>query len=179
MVISALLSSCSSGKKVQASTTPSTTIKKESTVTGPKKEEVVTPETKSTEVPPSDLKDNFANRFPLAKNVSWEKSSDLTDASATTAQYKVVFVEDGKTNWIIYSEKGDILEERQQIEIDQLPQNIYNAIKEKYPTYKIALATTYKHTHKEGSYAVVLKPVSPNDTKEISAIFRENASLVE
>ncbi|WP_018341769.1 hypothetical protein [Cytophaga aurantiaca] len=171
-----VLSSCSSGKKMQTASTPETKVQKEKEVASAKKTETVVPKTKSATTLPAEVKDNFGNRFPLAKDVSWETYSDLANTEKTN--YSVVFVESGKTHWIIYSSTGDIIEERKEIEIDQLPQNIYNVIKEKYSTYKIVSAATYSHINKEGSYVVVLKPVSQNDAKEIEVIFRENASQV-
>jgi glucose/arabinose dehydrogenase len=169
MIISLLFSSCTANKKAQASTSAPAPdkVKKESTVSNPKKEDAVA-------VP----KNNFSTRFPEAANVAWNKQSLSTDATTVTS-YHVAFIEGDKKNWITYSAKGDVLEERQEILIDQLPQNIYNAIRVNYPTYRVASATTYKNTKKEGSYAVVLKPLSKFDTTETEVIFTENATLVE
>lgn len=182
MILLLLATSCGHGKNMQASHPVSKVQKDNATgsskVETSKKTESTSPQTKSTLALPIDVKDNFANRFPLAKNVSWDKEADSTDAQHPSMNYSVVFVDADKTNWIIYSDKGNVIEERQEIEIDQLPQNIYNAIKEKYPSYKIILATTYKHAHKDGSYAVLLKPVSPDDNNKIEVIFRENATQV-
>ena len=177
MIISILFSSCGPGKKAQASTTPATKSKKSSnTVT--KKEEAVTSKTEPVEVPPVDIKNNFATRFPLAQNASWNKQSTSINTT-TKISYNVAFVEGGKKNWITYSDQGDVIEERQDIVIDQLPENIYNAIRINYPTYKVATATTYKNIRKQGSYAVVLKPLSKFDTQEIEVILTENASFVK
>jgi hypothetical protein len=181
MIISLLFSSCTANKKAQASTSAPAPdkVKKESTVSNPKKEDAVAvPKKEPLEVPPVDIKNNFSTRFPEAANVAWNKQSLSTDATTVTS-YHVAFIEGDKKNWITYSAKGDVLEERQEILIDQLPQNIYNAIRVNYPTYRVASATTYKNTKKEGSYAVVLKPLSKFDTTETEVIFTENATLVE
>lgn len=170
MIISLLFASCGTSKKMQASTTPSTKVKKQ---------EAIVPKTESIATPPGDIKNNFSTRFPSAENATWKRQSILTNEASASTSYNVSFVEAGKKIWITYSEKGTIIEERQEILIDQLPQNIYNAIRTNYPTYKVASATTYKSTEKEGSYAVVLSPLSKFDTKEIEVILTENASLVE
>lgn len=184
MIISLLFASCNANKSAQASSstntkTTNTKTKKQSTAVSPKKEEIVTTKTEALEVPPIDIKNNFSSRFPTAEKPTWNKQSTPTGATTTKTRYNVVFVEDGKKNWIAYSDNGEVIEERQEILIDQLPQNIYNAIRINYPTYKVVSATTYKSTKKEGSYAVTLKPLSKFDTKEIEVILTEDASLVE
>lgn len=179
MIISLLFASCGTNKKMQASAAPSTKIKKDSTTASPKKEEAIVPKTESVKVPPADIKNNFSSTFPLAENAAWKKQSMSTSTTTSSITYNVEFVEAGKKNWITYSEQGTVIEQRQEILVDQLPQNIYNAIRINYPTYSVASATTYKSTTKEGSYAILLKPLSKFDTKQIEVILTENASLVE
>lgn len=170
MIISLLFASCGPNKKMQASSKPETKVKKE---------EAVVPKTEPIAVPPLDIKNNFSTRFPSAENTTWKKKSILRDEATISTHYNVAFVDAGKKIWITYSDQGTVIEERQEILIDQLPQNIYNAIRINYPTYSVASATTYKSTEREGSYAVMLRPLSKFDTKEIEVILTENASLVE
>ena len=170
MIISLLFASCGTNKKMQASSKPA--IKN-------KKEEVVVTKIEPITAPPADIKNNFSTRFPSAENSSWNKQSVSKDEATTSTSYNVAFVDAGKKIWITYSDQGNVIEERQEILIDQLPQNIYNTIRINYPTYKVASAATYKSTEREGSYAVVLRPLSKFDTKEIEVILTDNASLVE
>ena len=170
MIISLLFASCGTNKNMQASSKPATKDKKE---------EAVVPKIEPIAAPPVDIKNNFSTRFPSAENPSWKKQSILVEEATISTNYNVAFVDLGKKTWITYSDQGNVIEERQEILIDQLPQNIYNAIRINYPTYRVASATTYKSTEREGSYAVMLRPLSKFDTKEIEVILTENASLVE
>ena len=179
MVISLLFASCGVNKKTQTSAKPSTKVKTKTPTVTPKKEEAVIPKIEKIETPPMDIKNNFSSRFPLAENATWKVQPIPTNLTTSSTNYNVTFVESGKRNWITYSDQGIIIDERQEILIDQLPPNIYNAIRINYPTYRVASATTYKSTKKEGSYAVVLQPLSKFDSKEIEVILKENASLVE
>jgi len=178
MIISLLFASCNANKTAQSSTPTSIKTKPKTTTVSPKKEKVLT-KTVYIEVPPIDIKNNFASRFPSAEKPIWKKQFMSADSTMIKTNYSVAFVESGKKNWVTYTDKGEVIEERQVILVDQLPQNIYNAIRISYPTYSVASATTYKSTKKEGSYAVMLKPLSKFDTKQIEVILTESASVVE
>jgi len=130
-------------------------------------------------VPPTQIGNKFSGDHAMATNVSWAKETAGANESDKT-NYKAVYVEDGKKNWITYTESGVIVEERHEILTDQLPQNIYNSIKVKYPDVKIVSASTYKHLKQDGSYAVVIRPLTKSvDSNEQELIVRENGTFVQ
>ncbi|MGN6645617.1 MAG: hypothetical protein ACTHJT_03720 [Cytophaga sp.] len=174
------LISCTPNRKMQASA-PAGQIKKDTA--GVSKNSTVAPEKNTTTkaavteaaLPPASVEETFKREHMNAREASWAKQ-DITENS----NYIVVYTEDNKRNSIIYSKGGSVVEERHQINIDQLPQNVYNSIKAKYPNYDIVSAATYKHTMKEGSYVAVVKPLAnQTDMKEIELIIKEDGNFVD
>lgn len=174
-----LFSSCKSGTTTQASNKSSKKIKNDSSNYFLNSNSKNMENTNDTEEVSNKTfavtKQNFSNSHNAASDVIWEEY--ISDTK--TKNYKVTYKEDSKTNSIVYATDGSIIEERQSILIDQLPQDIYNAIKEMYPNYKIMDASTYKHTNKEGSYIVHIKPASALDVNEMELIFKENGSIAQ
>lgn len=177
------LTSCTSNRKMQSSNPPAGQIKKDTAgVARESKNATVVPEKNTTTkttvtetLPPTSIQETFKKDHVNAREASWAKH-DMTEDS----HYIVVYTEDNKTNSIIYSKGGSIIEERHQINVDQLPQNIYNAIKAKYPNYDIVSAATYKHTTKEGSYVAVVKPqANQTDMKEVELIIKEDGKFAD
>lgn len=180
-----LLTSCNSTKKMQAATPPTQKVKKETTeIHREPTTDSATPKNIETEtveaLPPSQIEQKFEHDHSSATIVTWKKETDtaITKESANT-NYKALYIESGKKNWITYTETGAIVEERHEILVDQLPQNIYNSIKKQYPDNQIVSASTYKHLKGDGSYAVLIKPVSGVDSQERELIIRENGTVVE
>lgn len=185
MTVLALLTSCNSTKKIQAATTPTQKVKKETTEIHrePTTDSVIPKniETETAEaLPPSLIEHKFTDDHGSATIITWAKETDtaITKEFANT-NYKALYIESGKKNWITYTETGAIVEERHEIVVAQLPQNIYNSIKKEYPDNQIVSASTYKHLRAEGSYAVVIKPVYGTDSQERELIVRENGTVVE
>ncbi len=186
MIFSALITSCSTHKNMQASTAPVQKTKPDSIIINRPEDRNITKrnnrqqtETITASVPPV-IKEEFKKAHSEATDVVWSKKTSFagsTNNALTT--YKAVFVSNNKSNWIIYSENGELIEERQEIKTDQLPQNVYNAIKQKYPDSDIVLATTYKHLKQDGSYYALIVPLSGVEKKEIELILRENGSFVQ
>lgn len=178
------LTSCTSNRKMQSSTPPAGQVKKdtsgvarESKNTTVVPEKSTTPKTVVTEttLPPAGVEETFKREHVNAREASWAKQ-DITEDT----HYIVVYSEDNKKNSIIYSKGGSIIEERHQINVDQLPQNIYNAIKAKYPNYEIVSAATYKHTMREGSYVAVVKPLAnQTNMQEVELIIKEDGKFVD
>jgi|GEM_PF-3182674 len=189
LIISGSLTSCKSSKKVLVSNPAPAKVRKDSVVTTHKAEQkntevvkknVAPPAESIVDVPPADVQNRFVATYPTATNVIWAKETPLVDVeNKNTTNYEAIFLTNGKKNWITYSATGNVVEQRQEILADQLPQNVYNAIKKKYPNSTIVSATTYKHVKNEGSYMAIIKPLSGLDTKEIEIILRENGSFVE
>jgi len=189
LIVSGLLTSCKPNKKILVSTPASPKARKDSTATtykaadknstavkkntGPQAESIVN-------VPPVDIQNKFVAVYPSATNVTWAKETPLVGVENNkTTNYEAIFLTNGKKNWVTYSVEGNIVEQRQEILADQLPKNVYNAIKKKYPNSSIVSATTYKHIKNEGSYSAIIKPLSGLDMKEVEIILRENGSFVE
>jgi hypothetical protein len=84
-----------------------------------------------------------------------------------------------KKGIVIYDSEGKIVEERHQTLIAQLPQPVYNAIKESYPECKIVEAYTYKNTSKEGSYYVVIKNITDLKKEQIVLLITEDGTFVQ
>jgi len=193
IIFSGLLTSCSKGKQI-ASSKPTEKLHKDTTeitrqpTTGTTiQRSVETPDHNGTVVflPPPQIKDRFTLEHASATETTWVKentsanASENTGTADNTANYKAFYSESGKKNWVTYSETGLVVEERHELLVDQLPQNLYNSIKQKYPDSKILSASTYKHLKKEGSYAVVIKSESSIEAKPVELILRENGSYVE
>lgn len=180
---SAMLTSCGSNKKMQASKAPVKNPKPDSIeiIREPSKT-ASTPKTidkeAATPLPPNYIEDKFSGEHKLATNISWAKEP-VTNESGNPNHYQAAYEENGKKNWVTYTESGIVVEERHEILTDQLPQNIYNSIKEKYPDFKIISAATYKHLKQDGSYAVVIRPATGAEQKELELIVRENGTFVQ
>ena len=100
--------------------------------------------------PPIKVNESFKKMQPAAKEVLWTKMKSSTN-------YKVDFILDENNESITFSENGDWTETRTQILPDQLPHNIYNAIKEKYPDVFVVSAASIKNVNTKASYSAVLR----------------------
>lgn len=185
ITFSGLLMSCNSSTKMHASKQPVQKVKADTTETvdgkniRPDTIKKIQTETLGS-LPPSKIEDQFSAEHSLATNVTWAKeTTPINSNESSNSNYKAVYTENGKKNWITYAATGDIIEERHEILKDQLPQNIYNSIKQKYPDTEIVSVSTYKHLKHDGSYAVSVKPISDTDSKEMELILRENGTVVE
>ncbi len=146
----------------------SATVKKSTTPV--KKAESYTP------VPPNEVEKVFKTKYPAAKEVSWSKE-DLAVINKVQG-YKVNFELDNSRNSVIYSEKGELIELREQILPDQLPPNIYAAIKTKYPGVQIIYAANYKSRKINGAYSALIKPET-NVEEIIEVILTEDGTFVK
>ncbi len=171
------LTSCTSNRKMQSSTPTTGTGENKTTtvVVIPEENKTTNKTTETAKLPPASVEETFKREHMNAREATWAKQ-DITEET----HYIVVYSEDNKKNSIIYSKGGSIIEERHQINVDQLPQNIYNTIKTKYPNYDIVSAATYKNIMKEGSYVAVVKPqANQTDMKEVELIIKEDGNFVD
>jgi hypothetical protein len=179
-----LFTACGSSKKLQSSNT-----KKNNTKTDRKSEEKKTQsvqkKTTSTTtdaydpLPPIGVENIFKSSYPSVTSAVWTKEMPLIKLENKNARdYKVIFILDTTKNSVIYSEKGELIETRSQILPDQLPPNVYNAIKKKYPDAHIVSAATFKNSKINGSYSAIIKPRA-KAAEEKEVILTENGVFVE
>ena len=97
---------------------------------------------------PVYTKTAFETKYPLAEDVEWEKEED--------EEYEVEFEIDGKEMTSIFSSKGKWLETEFEIEENDIPENIKEAIKLKYRGYEIVEAEMIE-TPDMKEFEIVLK----------------------
>jgi len=185
------MGACKSKRKTQATQTPTNRATHETAVASGKKTaplaEKSTP-TKSTNkptevftpLPPDNIRDNFTKTYPAATDIDWSKQMSLVKTKNTQEMdYKAAFKLGTYNNSVIYSDKGELVESKMQIDTEQLPQNIYNAIKKEYPDAHIVSAYSYKSSRINGSYAVVIRSANLDQAKEKEFLLTENGTFVE
>ena len=91
--------------------------------------------------------------------------------------YKASFMVHEKRHTVIYAENAKLVEARSAILPDQLPENVYEAIKKEYPEDQIVSASTYKSTRTNGSYTAVVKSKLHDVEKKL--IVAENGTIVK
>ncbi len=173
-------------KKMQTANVENNKTAETKTKTPPVKEKTVVKKTevKKTEVaytplPPTTIENNFKSKYPTATGAVWTKEVPLIKVENKNARdYKVNFSLDNNNNTVIYSENGDLIESRTQISPDQLPPNVMNAIKKKYPEAHIVSASTFKNSKINGSYSAIIKPQA-QAAAEKEVILMENGTFVE
>lgn len=138
--------------KVETHTTTKTKVTKtEATHVSPEHITIATP------LPPEKVSDVFKKSYPFASEITWTNTMASSKPDQQTHDYKANFLLKEEKNTVIYAENGDLIESRAQILPDQLPQNVYTAIKNKYADAEIVSATTYKSTKVKGSYTAIVK----------------------
>jgi hypothetical protein len=197
LVACALSTSCVSNKKMKAATAHIEQLKKDSIATHHKLNEknvvvvknktsvdtaqkvAIIPKTDIVQpFPPIAVANVFNTDYPSASEVIWTKEMPLLKKeNINTRDYRVTFVFEKNKKSVIYSEKGKVIETKEQILPDQLPPNIYSAIKKKYPDFIIVSASTLKSLKINGSYTVVISNSTRTDEKEL--ILMENGTFVE
>ena len=196
----ALLTSCGQNKKLLSSRAQVAQLKKDSTETKRKldslahkeklaKEDAIVPLEKKTSnmdtkvdanitFPPNSIASIFKSQYPAASQVAWTKERLILAAENKEINcYKSCFLIIKNKNTVMYAESGELIETRVQILPEQLPQNIHDAIKSKYPENKIMYASTFKNTKIDGSYVAMIKIPSQVEEKEI--ILTENGTFVK
>ncbi len=182
------LTACGTSKKLQASKTQVEQLKKDSIETHRKlndkntltitKERPIKSKAASKPFPPLVVDKKFKSTYPSATEVTWTKVIPLIKfKNKSIRDYKANFIVQENKNIVIYSEKGDVIELREQILPEQLPQNIYTAINTKYPEGRILSTSTIKHSKTNGSYTAIIKPNA--QTEEIEVILMENGTFIE
>ena len=198
-----MYTACVSKKKMQASASHIERLKKDSIATHYKLDakmatiaknqevheaNVVIPETQVsktvskpehfTPLPPSAIDSIFKISYPVAKEIVWTKEI-LHNLSQTNIQktYIATFLLHKKRHTVAYAENGNLVETKSEILPDQLPENVYKAIKKQFPKEQIVAATTYKSIKCNGSYTAVLK--SKLYTEEKILIVAENGTIVK
>jgi hypothetical protein len=143
----------------------------------------LTPKTNNTDTlrlnkqtPPQMVVDVFKVNYPNVNTVVWEPVS-VPAKKVIVSNYKAYFIVNDLKRWVVYDEDGKWVESREQILPDQLPQNIFTAIKNRYPKGHIELATTYKHIKLPGTYAAFVK--TDGNVQESEVILLENGSFVK
>ena len=129
-----------------------------------------------TSVPPQSIADVFKVNYPNVKTVTWEQVN-VPAKKAYVINYKAYFMVGDMKHLVVYDKDGNWIESREQILPDQLPQNIFAAIKKRYPSGHIKMATTYKNIQLPGTYAALVKP--QGNEQETEVILQENGSFVK
>jgi hypothetical protein len=130
----------------------------------------------SKPLPPKVVANIFKTKYPTATEVIWTRRMPIVNVkNKNTRDYKAHFVIENKNNSVIYTENGTLIETREQILPDQLPPNIYAAIKSKYPDSNIVSAATIKNSKIQGSFIAVIKM----QTEEKELMLLENGTFVD
>lgn len=168
-----LLISCKTRKKSLTSTDTTSQSNKVTTAVVKSK---VPNDSLSGEVPmpPKTVADAFKASYPAVENAVWEK---LSKPDTKNPDYKAYFILNSKKHWIVYDVTGNLVETRVQILPDQLPHNIFSAIKKKYPGGQVVLATTYKNINSAGTYAAFVKPQA--NAQEVEVILLETGTFIK
>ncbi len=185
LIACTIFTACGPSKKLQSSTTKKDNTVVASTKPAEKKAPAQknTSSTTTTEaytpLPPTSIENTFKASYPSVTDAVWSKEMPLIKKEDKNARdYKVNFTVDNNKSSVIYSEKGELIETRSQILPDQLPPNVFNAIKKKYPDAHIVSAATYKNSKINGSYAAIIKPqAQAKEEKEV--ILTESGMFVE
>ncbi|WP_316633107.1 PepSY-like domain-containing protein [uncultured Flavobacterium sp.] len=82
--------------------------------------------------PPKAVKGAFDKKFPTATKISWGKES--------AKEWEAEFTLDGIKISAVFYEDGKWLETEQEVKASALPKAVADAIKAKYPDWKIAEA---------------------------------------
>lgn len=128
--------------------------------------------------PPAIVSSVFGESYPTIKKVLWTKETSATKPEGIKIQdYKANFLIEENSHSVVYSQDGELMETRVQILPAQLPQGIHTAIKNKYADAYVVSAQTFKHSKREGSYAVIIG--SKSFLKDIELILMENGTIVK
>jgi len=137
--------------------TKTTVETKEKTVT---ETTVVTNETPekafipTSPAPPEKVAAIFKKEYPTASTSIWNQ---VVPEGKDGKLYLVSFLIGANRNSAIFNENGIEIERRSEILPVQLPQTIYDAIKNKYKDAEIISATTFYSTVSKGNYAAKVK----------------------
>ena len=164
-------------KESKPKTVYSKTIKKESKTktslnTQKKQNDSIKINSKNTEIAnesnlklPSDaaLK-TFKATYPTINDALWAREL-IPNSKANN--YKVYFIFNKVKNWELYSEEGYLIESRTEILEAQLPLNIHDAIKAKYPDVIIVSTSVCKKTNSNATYSAIIKQTNEGIEREI------------
>jgi hypothetical protein len=159
-------------RKLSEEATPAKKVKKPTAEYTPKSAENLSP------LPPAEVAGVFKSSYPTATQVTWAKETPSPKLeNSSNPDYKASFTLRDKRNSAIYTEKGELVETREQILPDQLPKNVHDAITNRHPDVRIMSASTFKNSNMKGSYtAIILLPAAPEE-KEL--ILMDNGTFVE
>ncbi len=135
-------------------------------------------EDENVSLPPVRVASVFATSYPAASKVWWTRKAPHTQlVDKATGHYKADFLVAANTNSVIYDENGKLVESREEILPVQLPPNILEAIKKKYPNTFVLSASTFKSTQMEGSYAAILRSTAQSD--DIEVVMTETGEFIK
>ncbi|MCB0596377.1 MAG: PepSY-like domain-containing protein [Lewinellaceae bacterium] len=98
---------------------------------------------------PAALKEAFAERFPNAKSVEWEDPED--------GVYEVEFKQDKREMTANFGENGDWLETEVEIEQEELPATVKEAIARQFSDLEFDKAETVSSPERDLVYEVVFE----------------------
>lgn len=131
-----------------------------------------------TPLPPSGVESAFKLSYPDARETVW--TNEILHSQPDTLvekAYKASFLVQAKRHTVVYAENGKMIEARSEILPEQLPENVYEAIKKQFPEEQIVSASTYKSSRTNGSYTAVVK--SKLHAVEQILIVAENGTIVK
>ncbi len=101
--------------------------------------------------PPNVVELSFAQRFPNASGVKWEKSTKGQNAMYVEFKYE------RKKTKAYFDKNGSLLEIQKEVKVKDLPQSVKKAIAKSYPTERVLKAQEIIRAGKDPVYQIVLE----------------------
>jgi len=121
-----------------------------------------------TPLPPFKVDSVFKAHYRYATEILWATYKPQTHSEANCLhEYQVHFLLQGKKESVVYTEDGKMIEVRSEILPYQLPEIVYEAIKNKYAEEQIVGAYAITNIYSDGSYVAVLKSKTQSTAKEL------------
>jgi hypothetical protein len=120
---------------------------------------------RATEVPAA-VKTAFAQKFPTAKKVKWQKEK--------TNDFEASFMLDSKEVSATYSPDGKLKEVETEIPVSELPKAVTEALNKKYPGAKVDEAAKIERADNTVVYEAEMKVSG----KKTDLLFDENGNTV-
>ena len=114
---------------------------------------------------PANLSSILKSQFPNARDIEWEVSNDI---------YCVEFEIGNVDHEILYDAQGNVLLYVYDIRTSGLPKVVSNAVRQKYPTYRIDDAERVL----KGSVKAYLLELEKNGVRDLNVVFDETGAFL-